>query len=584
MTIQSSTARFAASKTAKPASNAQNAGGPSAGVSSFSKVLGLKLGMGLTAGLPVAQLSTPVAQPSPAESAPQADTQADPNTDAPNESLAADANAETESAEDTQAAADEPAAEERLPAQVKAKVAQATSEVEAKVTTTSPDRPAPEAAATPTPSQTARDTTQAAAHAAPAAQLAPAKPAPAENAPAAVQAAAPEAAERQAVDTTSLTRSFAPRSRTQARDTKTPQVQDGAAPATDVKAAEVPPASEARDPLGLIRTPVQDPADRAQRHAEQPALKDQPEQPRVRFSDLADRGIAQAAPQSTQNAAANQAQNAAAVAAGAIAVGPVQPGATPAPTGKAPVAVSGVAAVAGTSSSGGAGVGSGGAGAGGMGGGSGDLSSLLNGRALGVSLISGRAAASGAASRETSEAVQAQIARGMAAALRQKGGVMTIRLNPEHLGSMRIDLTVENGSVSALFGAESEDARRILQDGLDSLKRSIEETGLKVQKLEISGVTPQTADRAHDRPTDQRPAQDPRDHQQNGSSRHNAHQNPGHNSGEHPSDRRASRDTASDPDAARAETAALAADVGRIWAEADGSAQGLLRLRVDAVV
>lgn len=104
-----------------------------------------------------------------------------------------------------------------------------------------------------------------------------------------------------------------------------------------------------------------------------------------------------------------------------------------------------------------------------------------------------------------SASVEAQIARGLAAALRQKGGLLTLRLNPEHLGPVRIEVRVDPEGVTAKLDAQNPQTRQKLLADLDSLRRSIEERGLKIHRVEVVGApdaarpdAPRQPDHAHD--------------------------------------------------------------------------------------
>lgn len=104
-----------------------------------------------------------------------------------------------------------------------------------------------------------------------------------------------------------------------------------------------------------------------------------------------------------------------------------------------------------------------------------------------------------------SASVEAQLARGLAAALRQKGGLLTLRLNPEHLGPVRIEVRVDPEGVTAKLDAQNPQTRQKLLADLDSLRRAIEERGLKIHRVEVVGApdaarpdAPRQSDHAHD--------------------------------------------------------------------------------------
>lgn len=83
---------------------------------------------------------------------------------------------------------------------------------------------------------------------------------------------------------------------------------------------------------------------------------------------------------------------------------------------------------------------------------------------------------------------ESQVARAMVAALRHKGGVVTLRLSPDGLGPVRVELRVEDGRVSATIDAQDERTRGALHGGLDSLRKSLEASGLSVDRLDVVGT------------------------------------------------------------------------------------------------
>lgn len=102
------------------------------------------------------------------------------------------------------------------------------------------------------------------------------------------------------------------------------------------------------------------------------------------------------------------------------------------------------------------------------------------------------AARAGAATRagpapEAYAKVEAQVARGLAAALQQKEGKVTLRLAPEALGRLKIDLAISADRVTAHISTQTEQARRLLKDNVDSLRAALEARGLGVERIEVVG-------------------------------------------------------------------------------------------------
>jgi len=82
----------------------------------------------------------------------------------------------------------------------------------------------------------------------------------------------------------------------------------------------------------------------------------------------------------------------------------------------------------------------------------------------------------------------ARVASGLAAALNQKGGAVTIRLTPESLGTVRVQLQISGATVSAQLHTETEAARAALQQQLGQLRGSLESQGLRVEQLGVAGA------------------------------------------------------------------------------------------------
>lgn len=102
--------------------------------------------------------------------------------------------------------------------------------------------------------------------------------------------------------------------------------------------------------------------------------------------------------------------------------------------------------------------------------------------------------------REQDETLSGQLVRGLASILRQKGGAVTIRLNPEALGAVKVKLEIDQASVRARFEASSEEARRLLSESSETLRHALEARGLSVEKLEIVSAEPRTVDGATSSP------------------------------------------------------------------------------------
>jgi flagellar hook-length control protein FliK len=83
-------------------------------------------------------------------------------------------------------------------------------------------------------------------------------------------------------------------------------------------------------------------------------------------------------------------------------------------------------------------------------------------------------------------------ARGLTALASQKGGSITMRLDPPMLGELTIRMTVTKGVVEASMQTATHAARLILERGADQLRTSLEARGLSVERLSIHGPAHQS--------------------------------------------------------------------------------------------
>lgn len=89
-------------------------------------------------------------------------------------------------------------------------------------------------------------------------------------------------------------------------------------------------------------------------------------------------------------------------------------------------------------------------------------------------------------SRADAESVARQVSHGMAAVLSRGGGTVTLRLSPQALGAVRVRVEVHDGQVRAMFDVATDSARRLLIEGVESLKGALESRGLTVDRLEVA--------------------------------------------------------------------------------------------------
>ncbi len=153
----------------------------------------------------------------------------------------------------------------------------------------------------------------------------------------------------------------------------------------------------------------------------------------------------------------------------------------------------------------------------------------LNGEAKG-DVIQGRMRESAAArstdgAREDGELNRGEQARLVqrvsraVASAQQRGGPLRLRLSPPELGSLRLEVTVEKGVLSAKIEAESQMARAVLLDNLPQLRDRLSEQGVQIENFDVdvsdhsTDHAQQHTDDAHNH-ADQRADQPPADQQQ----------------------------------------------------------------------
>lgn len=87
---------------------------------------------------------------------------------------------------------------------------------------------------------------------------------------------------------------------------------------------------------------------------------------------------------------------------------------------------------------------------------------------------------------EPDEAALASIHRGLGVAMKQQGGSVQMRLTPESLGLLKIEMTIARGVVAATLQASTPEARELLGRHIETLRASLEAKGLSVERLSIT--------------------------------------------------------------------------------------------------
>ncbi len=78
-------------------------------------------------------------------------------------------------------------------------------------------------------------------------------------------------------------------------------------------------------------------------------------------------------------------------------------------------------------------------------------------------------------------------AKGIGLLANQRGGAITMRLEPPALGQLRIELQINQGAVVADFTAASPEARVLLEANLGMLRERLESQGLSVERISVHG-------------------------------------------------------------------------------------------------
>ncbi|MDX1563867.1 MAG: flagellar hook-length control protein FliK [Phycisphaeraceae bacterium] len=78
-----------------------------------------------------------------------------------------------------------------------------------------------------------------------------------------------------------------------------------------------------------------------------------------------------------------------------------------------------------------------------------------------------------------------QVGRALRSMVQQRGGTMTLRLNPPEMGMVRIELRIEANTVQARFEVTSEAVRTVLQQHFAQLKDALVQQGLTVDQLQV---------------------------------------------------------------------------------------------------
>ena len=70
-------------------------------------------------------------------------------------------------------------------------------------------------------------------------------------------------------------------------------------------------------------------------------------------------------------------------------------------------------------------------------------------------------------------------------AANERGGEIRLRLSPPELGSLRVEIQLREGTLSARLQTETESARHMLLDNLPQLRERLQEQGIKVEQFNV---------------------------------------------------------------------------------------------------
>ncbi|TDJ54879.1 MAG: flagellar hook-length control protein FliK [Planctomycetota bacterium] len=92
-------------------------------------------------------------------------------------------------------------------------------------------------------------------------------------------------------------------------------------------------------------------------------------------------------------------------------------------------------------------------------------------------------------------ATTSRVVRGLTAMLAQRGGSMTMRLDPPALGHLRVQMTIAGGTVTADFQPGTAEAQALLDRSIGTLRAALESQGLTVERLTVHAAPGSSATR-----------------------------------------------------------------------------------------
>ena len=77
------------------------------------------------------------------------------------------------------------------------------------------------------------------------------------------------------------------------------------------------------------------------------------------------------------------------------------------------------------------------------------------------------------------------VGRGLDTLARQRGGTLTMRLDPPSLGHLKLEMKMDGARVTVLMTAASDSARSLLRNNMGSLRQALEDRGFAVDRLAV---------------------------------------------------------------------------------------------------
>jgi flagellar hook-length control protein FliK len=100
-----------------------------------------------------------------------------------------------------------------------------------------------------------------------------------------------------------------------------------------------------------------------------------------------------------------------------------------------------------------------------------------------ISLLPGRGIDTAAAARP--QAVMSQVLDGAAQILRDGSGRVTMTLQPPRLGTLDLDVVVQDNRVRMVMLADNQEVKQMLQAGMDDLRNALQDKGFQIDRLEV---------------------------------------------------------------------------------------------------